>query len=210
MTKRVSVMIFFISIILLMQNRTSFSQEIDQEEYKIYQVIIETKYLSKPGYIDWLNHPYSLGKEPKELLPKTVIIISETVSFFMKDSEIMNSLITDMKTRKKLIDSWNNINTKTYILKDFFSFSTKHLVISTDQLWEALNPSRWISFYERYPDALGIFELTRVAFDDNKTSALVYVINIQDGKWGSSTFYFLTKSDNQEWKIVKEYVALIS
>ena len=210
MIKRLSIIIFLTLIILTIQNRLSLSQEINSEEYKIYQLIIEEKYLSKPGYIDWMNHPYPLGKEPKELLPKTVIIISETVSFSMEDSEIANSLITDNKIRKKLIDSWNNINTKKYVLKDSFSFSTKHLLISKDQLWEALNPSSWISFYERYPDALGIFELTRVAFDDNKTSALVYVINTQDGLWGSSTFYFLTKPDNQEWKIVQEYVALIS
>jgi hypothetical protein len=222
MTKQFCIMMFLISMILLMQNRPSYSQEIDQEEYKIYQVVIEEKYLSQSGYIDFLDQikkgdlidqEKHVFKNPEVLLPKTIIIINKTIWLnrsYMGLYEILDSLLKDNKAQKSIIESWKKINTKSLILKDSFSFSTEHILITEEQLSEALTPSKWQSFYEHYPKALGCFWLSRVAFDDNKTSAVVYIKNVQDGKWGSGIFYVLSKSDSKKWEIVKEYLDIIS
>jgi hypothetical protein len=221
MIKNLCIILFLISLVLLAHDRILFSQEIDPEEYKIYQVVIEEKYLSKPGYIDFLNQIRNgqlidlekhVFKDPEVLLPKTIIIVNETINRGLGSdiNEIFDPQFKNNKAKKSLIQSWGKINAKKYVLKDSFIFQTEHLLITEDQLWEALTPSRWITFYEHYPKALGCFWLSRVAYDDNKIFALVYIKNTQDGLWGSGTFYLLSRSDDKKWNIIKEFTDIIS
>jgi hypothetical protein len=175
-----------------------------QDEYKIYQVVIEERYLSRGGYIDWVNK--QKNKDAKELLPKTIIIESESFTDQNLINEIrdtLDSVIKDNDVKKQLIGSWYSRNARSSLLKDYFSFSTEHILISQEQLMDAFQPDKWESFYKRYPKALGVFALSRVAFDDKKTIALVYINNGQDWKWIAGTFYFLIK-ENEKWKIIEE------
>jgi hypothetical protein len=204
MTKRLTIIIFLTLIILMIHNGLSLSQEIDPEEYKIYQIIIEERYLSRGGYIDWVNK--QKNKNAKELLPKTIIILNETYinqSLINEIRDTLDSMIKDNDVKKQLIGSWYSRNAKSSLLKNHFSFSTEHILISTEQLMDAYQPAGWESFYKRYPKALGFFQLSRVAFDDNKTTALVYIDNGQDWKWSSGQFYLLVK-ENRTWKIIQE------
>jgi hypothetical protein len=193
-----------------LQPRNDYSVQMKkdiQEEYNIYQTVIEGRYLNEAGYIDWVNNPKfdPMDKNSKEFLPKTLIVVNETISSDTRSMQVdLDFLIRDNSAHKKLIESWRNINKETTILKDYFSFSTEHILISQEQKEEAFLPLKWKSFYKRYPKALGCFTLSRVGFDDNKTSALVYVVNFQGSTWGSCIFYFLSKLDGQKWEIIKE------
>jgi hypothetical protein len=178
-----------------------------QDEYKIYQVVIEERYLSIGGYIDWVNK--QKNKDTNELLPKTIIIGSESLidqNLINDISDTLDSVIKDNDVKKQLIGSWFSRNTSPFLLKDYFSFSTEHILLSTEQIRDAFQPNKWESFYKRYPKALGVFQISRVAFDDKRTIALVYINNGQDWKWIAGTFFFLIK-ENERWKIIEERMA---
>jgi hypothetical protein len=178
-----------------------------QDEYRIYQVVIEERYLSIAGDIDWVNKKEN--KDNQELLPKTIIIGNISLvdaNLINEISNTLDSVIKDNDVKKQLIESWYSRNAESSLLKDYFSFSTEHLLLSLEQLREAFQPDNWKSFYKRYPTALGAFQLSRVAFDDKKSIALVYIDYGRNGLaiWG--TFYFLIK-ENGKWKIIEERMA---
>jgi hypothetical protein len=190
-----SITLFFIFIIKLYC--TAKTNEIEQIEYQVYKAVIEQEYLSQPGFIDMIN------KKDNKLLPKTIIIINQTISgpkFGMPEEQVFNKIGNDYPSfPQEAMNCWAINNKSQYKLNDEFRFITKHCLISEEQRKEAFLPSKWWdSFYKHYPNALGYFRLSRVGFDTIKKAAIVYIENSQDGKWGSGNFWLL-KNENGKW-----------
>jgi hypothetical protein len=96
-------------------------------------------------------------------------------------------------------------NIKAYPLNKFSSQKQKYEIISQDELdslFESKQP-RWSKFRQRYPEAKGIFTLSRVGFNPDRTQALVYVANQWDSYSGSGNYIFLVKNNRGTWKIQK-------
>lgn len=202
-------------------HQKTYSGDIENEEYEVYKAIIETHYLSQPGYIDLKNSDCE-GKI-KTLLPKTIIIIDETIDRSSAVERVdgpLEEFLTELPEQAKTmnlktiprgaIESWEMKNTKKYLLSNHFTFSTNHLFITPTQLNESFMPTKWWdSFYKNYPNALGYFKLSRVGFDEKRTTAIVYIENTQDGLWGSGTFWVLVK-ENKKWKVENKYLIWLS
>jgi hypothetical protein len=193
-------------IAALLIGRAGYSQEMHDEEYRVYETVIRDKFLTRPGHID-LKNMDSKG-EVEHLLPKTIVILEQTFKSFMMESldpkVIEKELPKDLKAlSSEPIKSWKKNNAESHPISDRFSFEEKVLLLSRKQFSDSFKPKSWASFYERYPNALGYFALSRVGFDEKKTVALVYIANMQDRKWGSGSFYFLVKEEGK-WKIKAE------
>ena len=61
----------------------------------------------------------------------------------------------------------------------------------------------WGEFDRRYPQHLGILELSRVGFSDDGSFALVFIDYCQGGIAGGEAFYVLRK-DRGRWAVVKD------
>jgi hypothetical protein len=193
--------IMFFTILMISPYCTAKTDEIDPIEYQVYKAVIEKEYLKQPGYIDMIN------RKEKEPLPKTIIIINQTISGATIDEpfdQVFNKIEGDYPSfPQNALKSWIIKNKNQYTLNDNFKFTVKHFLISEKQREESFLPTKWWdSFYKHYPNALGYFNLSRVGFDIDKKAAIVFVENLQDGKWGSGDFWLL-KKEKGEWVCFK-------
>ena len=190
-----SITLFF--ILMISPYFTARGEEIEKVEYQVYKAVIEQEYLNKPGYIDLKNI------KGKPLLPKTIIIVNQTILGprigWPKDL-VFKKIENDYAPfSKNALKSWVFNNKEKYKINNKIKFITKHFLISEEQTKEALPLSkRWDSFYDQYPNALGYFRLSRVGFNTDKKTAIVYIENTQDMKWGSGIFWLL-KKEKGEW-----------
>ncbi len=204
---RFNIRLFF--ILMIISYCSANAEEIDPLEYQVYKAVIELEYLSQPGYIDMIN------KKEKQLLPKTIIIINETISgpkyMDISIEELLKKIeVENTSFPEYALKSWVSENKDQYILNDYFKFADKHFLISEKQREEAFSPTKWWdSFYKHYPNALGYFRLSRVGFDTDKNAAIVYIENSQDGKWGSGTFWLL-KKDKGKWVRTSRLIVWLS
>ena len=201
-----------ILISLLLLGPSVYSQEMDDEEYRVYETVIRHRFLSQPGHID-LKNMDSDGKID-HLLPKTSIILDRTFKSLIMESVdpegIEKKLADNLKAlSRKPIESWRKNNAENHPISDRFSFQEKVLLLSRKEFNDSFKPNHWNSFYERFPNALGYFVLSRVGLDEKKTVALVYVENQQDGRWGLGSFFFLLKEEGK-WKIEAEIRVWVS
>ncbi|MDD3297210.1 MAG: hypothetical protein PHU64_07650 [Candidatus Omnitrophica bacterium] len=122
---------------------------------------------------------------------------------FRQELSFLASEIPGIK--EETINDFLSKNIKAYPLSEFSSQKQKYKIISQDELdslFESKQP-RWSRFRQKYPEAKGIFTLSRVGFSPDRTQALVYVANQWDSYSGSGNYIFLVKTGQGIWKIQK-------
>jgi hypothetical protein len=67
----------------------------------------------------------------------------------------------------------------------------------------------WEGFYRAYPSAPGLFKLSRVGFNADKSQALLFVAHSCGLLCGEGSYFVLVKKDG-EWKVVKELTTWVS
>lgn len=184
------------------------ADDIDREEFLIYQVVFEQEYIAKLGFIDLKSRRgRKFGEQEPPLVPRSVLIIDQTITgpeghFGRPWDDTLRILQEKFPTfTSQVMHAWQSRNEKPHTIADRFSFSVGHRLLSKAEIDEAFLPSKWWdSFYQHFPDALGYFKLSRVGFDAGRQNAVVYIENSQDGKWGSGYFWILS-NEHGAWVI---------
>ncbi len=98
-------------------------------------------------------------------------------------------------------------NQESYALQDLFPPEVEGVVfISREEVDAFFEDGGWDAFYEKYPQANGIIEVSRVGFNSAGDEALVYVGNQHDYLAGAGFLVWMEKVDRQ-W-VEKERIML--
>jgi len=92
-------------------------------------------------------------------------------------------------------------NSKSYFLRGQMKSNKRVVLISNSENKELEND--WSKFSEKYPDACGIITLSRVAFNEEKTKALVYFGNTRGILYGAGYLIWLSRKDDK-YAVIKE------
>jgi hypothetical protein len=94
-------------------------------------------------------------------------------------------------------------------LTDSFRLKIKHVVVSHEEIEQALKNGGWQGFYAKYPESGGYIAFSRVGFNAGMDQSLVYFEHWCGGLCGSGIYLLLTK-ETDGWKVTKELRSWIS
>ena len=190
-------------MILVMCSFVSFlyaNDEIEEEEYKVYSEII--KQVIEPRGSEYLVAVESQTKVvpfPWEQRPLREYLLEK----FVASDE--NSVT------KEMLERFVGRNLKSYNLEHKFSHDLHISLISREELRDIFKNNDggvagWPEFYKRYPNAegIGIITLSRVAFNDDKNIAFVFILQSY-GNVGADAEFSLLKKENGSWMIIKSF-----
>lgn len=149
------------------------------------------------------------GKDVLVIRQKTTLCMD--TKFDEKDKMYLKKNFGEM-INDDLIREFATVNSKRVILQNMFSNNLNVILISKEEKDRIFNPADggWKRFYSKYPKSFGIIELSRVAFNANKTKALLYYgSSFASGKGGIG-YYILLKKQNDEWIIQKKVMRWIA
>lgn len=63
----------------------------------------------------------------------------------------------------------------------------------------------WHAFYDRFPRAAGLFAVSRVGVSDDGNEAILHIMNLRDGHWGSARLMLFRRQDDR-WVLAGEKV----
>lgn len=182
----------------MLENQKAVKQEVPfiNDEYKVYSDTI-SQLVKLPT-----------GKDVLVIRQKTTLHMD--TKFDEKDKMYLKKnfgeLISD-----DLIREFAIVNSKRVTLQDIFSRDLNVVLISKEEEGKIFDPidGGWERFYSKYPKSFGITELSRVAFNADKTKALLYYGSVFDSGKGGIGYYILLKKQEDEWVIQKEVMCWI-
>ncbi|BDD02600.1 hypothetical protein [Aureibacter tunicatorum] len=153
--------------------------EIDSEDYSIYQVILKK-----------LNFD---------------LIIVNQVSNSVNSAEIL--IENNPEVDPSLFQKLDQLNENQVIFGDVFLLEDKDVSLLPTEEKEYIFSSddlnkSWESFYTVYPKAEGIHSFSRIAYNEDKTQAVVEVWYSYASLGGSSSSYLMKKT-NDQWEVEK-------
>ncbi len=111
----------------------------------------------------------------------------------------------ELNTTPELLAKWSNANQDTFTLLPSFTLPVPYALFSEgdrDMLFRGDAPLEgWKLFFARYPDADGFVRLSRAAFDESRTHALVYLEFQCGAECGSGRLVHLALSSANEWRV---------
>jgi len=121
-----------------------------------------------------------------------------------------HSFIQNLKGQYPELDTlvfWDPVLIKdsVYYLENKFSVPSKKVsLVSAEEIQYIFHDSEindgWEEFYRRYPNSSGTISFSRIAYNPDKTQAMVDMGNIYGSLGGEGRLIFL-KLENNEWKI---------
>lgn len=174
------------------------STNLTDEEYKIYsEVIIQ------------LRQNFS----ERELLVLKKMTELHSLRNDGNDNWLQSLLVKDFGiANEELLKSFIYANHEPQALENRFDKSLDIVLISKEKIAELFNSEEngWAKFYANFPNAKGIIELSKIAFNYDKTKAIVsYGASFDRGKGGVGYYILLNKVDNK-WVIAKKVMSWIA
>jgi len=180
-----------------------------EEENAFEQTVLSADY---KVYSDTLQQ-LGVGKSD---IPKNVLVIkietilgtgtkSAEVYPFIKDK--FDELIED-----NLINEFAALNSKSAEIQNKFDKTLNVILISKESVDKIFNPIEggWKRFYSEYPHSSGIIGFSKVAFNADKTKALLYYEDSFDSGKGGVGYYILLKKQEDKWVIQKKVMCWIA
>ena len=111
-----------------------------------------------------------------------------------------------------LIEKFGSINKIPKLLESKFDKSLNIILVSEENEKKIFTTTEggWNRFYSEYPKSKGIIELSQVAFNANRTRALLYYGASFDFGKGGIGYYILLKKITDKWIIDKKVRAWIA
>ena len=170
--------------------------------------------------IDYEYNVYSdtllqLGKEKSDIQKYVLVIRKETtLGPGVKSTEAYNFLKKNFGelVDDDLIRGFAAINSKSVELENKFVNTLNVVLISReseDKIFNSIDGG-WKRFYSEYPNSSGIIELSKVAFNADKTKALLYYGSSFDSGKGGVGYYILLKKQEDEWVIQREVMCWVA
>ncbi|MDI6050848.1 hypothetical protein QLS31_13515 [Flavobacterium sp. XS2P24] len=163
------------------------SDQIPDEIYDIYSLVINEKYSSK----------------------KIVIVQATKTSIDLKyENNFYDYLIKNYQDfDTSLVQIHEDLNENSVNFGEQFHSDTKEIIlISSDELLyifdsQDLNAD-WKEFYNDYENSNGIIRFSRIAFNENKTQAIFEIGHSYASLGGEGSIIYLKKKNNI-WTIIK-------
>lgn len=95
------------------------------------------------------------------------------------------------------------------VLKPEFSDAAPYKLITQQELADAFKEGGWENFYRRYPEAGGVWTLSRPGYNSARSEAVLSVSHGCGLLCGTGHLYFLAKQNN-EWVVVNRLMLWIS
>lgn len=155
-------------------------------------------------------------EEERPYTEKDVLIIKKEtrIRHEAKSAEVCNFLKKEFGELidDDLIHEFVAINSKGIELQNKFSKELNIILISKeleDKIFNSVNGG-WERFYSEYPNSSELIEFSRVAFNANKTKALLYYGCSFDYGKGGVGYYILLKKQGNEWVIQRKAICWIA
>ncbi len=200
-------------ILIVSQSCTEKQIGIKDDEYAIYQEVIDTLYVNTSIYMN-------------EDVQYKDIVLFERTGLQLSDSktklEAAESQRQDFPSFDDVIKSsskdWKNIESN-YMMSNFEKTNSDSYPLAINRLGSLYNyrtltretfgnyfnngiNEGWGKFYKDYPQSFGVLSFSRAAFNKNKDAALVYFEHYKDSLEASGNFVFLVKL-NDRWTIME-------
>jgi hypothetical protein len=152
----------------------------------------------------------------KDLVPAPTIVLMEATSTdpggVTNTGSTMDYVMKNMHdVDQAAADSFKARNDKSYPLSPDMELGVKYSILTQAQRNEMFSPNQngWDAFYQNYPDAPGITELSRVGFNTAFDQALVYEGTQSNYLAGAGYFVLLVKV-NGAWSVSQKVMSWIS
>lgn len=146
-----------------------------------------------------------------EMVDGDPVVIEETTASLSFEAWIphLSDSWSDMPTNDMLLD-WTEKNREACPLPQRIPLQREYVLLSEQEHAEFFKSGGgWSSFYRRYPKPDGLLRFSRVAFDSDKDTALVYFYRISYYLSSVGSFLLL-KKDGDRWVVKQEGIILIS
>ncbi|HYX40364.1 MAG TPA: hypothetical protein VE821_01640, partial [Pyrinomonadaceae bacterium] len=104
-------------------------------------------------------------------------------------------------TEAGTLDNYLNANRQSHMLIDLFRLRTEHTLMTEADMTALAGQHEswwmWTGFDNKYTHAAGLYGLSAVGFDRERTQALVYFWNACGGTCGSGSYVLLEKHDGK-------------
>lgn len=173
------------------QNNTPSTDRVEEEEFAVYNLVVNTRYILDDNQLVVIREETSLGTNAKDPLEERLQFVHE------KLPQIDQTLQDDFFAKNK----------GTSKHQDRFTFRVKHTTASKAVL-ESLSqgPDFWREFYKKFPGATEIVSLSRVGFNKDFNRALVYIATSSGPYFGTGSYFLLSRKQNG-WAITSEIQA---
>ncbi|MCC6963313.1 MAG: hypothetical protein IT585_08685 [candidate division Zixibacteria bacterium] len=196
------------------RKRIKVSREIEDIEYEIMSLVIANKLVNVDGPHSEIEAFTGINEVEHDTL-KVVIDPLTSGDLSLRDLHRDELYYTIQK-------QWQLLKLETFddfVVKNFggewlsrrfvFDFGYRLMAGGEDDQYEADEDGFWEAFYRVYPRYIGITTVSRVGFDEERTQALIYVAQQQEGLSGSGWLYCLECVDGK-WVIQAQYMRYIS
>lgn len=185
------------------------------EMFKMEETVKQTVSSVDHEYKVYSDTLLQLGEGKLRIKKDVLVIRKETrLSGDVKSAEAYNFLKKDFGELidDDLIHEFAAINSKNIELQNKFSKDLNVILISKESEDKIFKPidGGWKRFYSEYPGSSGIIELSRVAFNADKTKALLYYGSNFDSGKGGIGYYILLKKQENEWVIQRKVMCWIA
>lgn len=173
-------------------------KQITDDEYKVYSdLLLQLQETSAKGQL-WVIKDFTI-------LGKTGHAGYDFEKFKSHLKKDFGNDVSD-----DLLGHFISVNAEPQMLESKFESSLNIAFISKEKEEELFKPvgNGWTRFYAAYPKAKNKLELSRVAFNNDKTKALVCYGMAFDYKGGVGYHVLLTKTGNK-WVITKKVMAWV-
>jgi hypothetical protein len=129
----------------------------------------------------------------------TLVIQQETTSYKV----VAGGCFTDEANEKfkEAFSDYNAVNGKRWVLQRRFEIEKPYELVSKDKIKMLTAKPDWGDFLKQYPGSGGVFTMSSVGFNKDKTLAVVHTGSGCPGLCGRWSFHLLQKVDGK-WKEV--------
>ncbi len=171
---------------------TPSAEQLQLEEQAVYAAVLN----------DTLNASMVVLMDATATDPGGVENTASTVEYASQNlRDLDKTTIEDFKVR----------NDKAYPLPPDMDLGIEYILLTQAQRNEMFGPNQsgWETFYNNYPDAPGITDLSRVGFNAAFDQALVYV-GTQSQYLAGAGYYYLLKKIDGTWTVDQKVMTWIS
>ncbi len=166
-----------------------YEDETEKEDYAVYSESIEYVYLR------------NLVSHNKRDV-KSIVVISQTdeLNEYWKNKFI--SELEDEGIQEEVIEAWRTENNSVILLQRKFDFDYEYFIVNRDELDEYGSEHFFSEFYKRYPDSNGLISVSRIGYDETRTTALIHVIH-SFGTLGARYYFLVLQKSAGGWDVVR-------
>ena len=191
-------LVIFLVIILVactgspVPSPTPSSEQLDSEEQAVYAELLQKLYATSSYVI----------MDTTATSPSGVEDTDSTLDLIVQDMRAVD---------QQTVDSFRDRNDAAHSIRPDMDLGSAYVLLSQVEMSRIFsqNQDGWQVFYDRYPDAPGIINLSRVGFNNGLDQALVYVGTMSHWLAGSG-YYVLLKKVNGSWLVDQQVMTWIS